>query len=778
MVNYNTPGVYFAAYNPEGFILNTGVKVIGPCAAFPRFALSWKVKDALDISEESLSLLFMLEPPLEVLIIGKGETKSPVDYQRILNICWKHRLPVEVMSTHHAIGTFNFLNSERRYVAAAVIPPRRLDVYDEADKKATHLLLERESQQSDEIPLLSPTSTKLLESSDFKGDIILFNRICNVISLRRIAFTGCNFPSKSTGKTHECLASFSTEITNERKENDASSPWELDKPKRIWPNQLPVPIEVVTPPFSTTVAATSKAPLIKDFFRGQVNLELFEFLELQSRREVDDLDAMHNQIKRFILKMDSYEIDRNCSLSKEMIHNLNELGLLALCIDKEYDGLGFNTTQWMRACEAIGLDGSVWTTLTAHQSLTAKAYYLPKLASGEFIGGFCLSEISSGNDIQALTSLAVLNETDDHYILNGHKTWVTNGAVADVFVVFARTLSSNTAQNVLVLHRLNTVASGVGVLRYLLSYTAEHCLQRHQFGKPIGDYSRVEEKLSEIVLNLYAMESGLFYFSGLLDAQPSRNLSLELAALKIFSSEKVWSGIDTCIQLAGRSGLLKNVPYERFLRDARNHLTSMESNDILRIMIAGEGITEIIPGFEKTISDLSVFTRHPITNIKTKWLLKRRKQGKYAAQAGSGPKVTEGNASRDLKDHLHPSFADMATRLAINTQRFQSLCQISLIQYGREITNEQMLLCQLADAAIDLLLTSICFGRASRSISIGLPRNDYEKTLAHTFSRLALRRVEHVIEYKFEIDRYQHRVASELLTQRFYPVSHPLARVW
>lgn len=80
---------------------------------------------------------------------------------------------------------------------------------------------------------------------------------------------------------------------------------------------------------------------------------------------------------------------------------------------------------------------------------------------------------------------------------------------------------------------MNTVASGVGVLRYLLSYTAEHCLQRHQFGKPIGDYSRVEEKLSEIVLNLYAMESGLFYFSGLLDAQPSRNLSLELAALKV-----------------------------------------------------------------------------------------------------------------------------------------------------------------------------------------------------------------------------------------------------
>ncbi|KAH9585107.1 acyl-CoA dehydrogenase [Schistosoma haematobium] len=124
-------------------------------------------------------------------------------------------------------------------------------------------------------------------------------------------------------------------------------------------------------------------------------------------------------------------------------------------------------------------------------------------------------------------------------------------------------------------------------------------------------------------------------------------------------------------------------------------------------MIAGEGITEIIPGFEKTISDLSVFTRHPITNIKTKWLLKRRKQGKYAAQAGSGPKVTEGNASRDLKDHLHPSFVDMATRLAINTQRFQSLCQISLIQYGRVSLLLILKYCCLQTAYLISLLNSV-----------------------------------------------------------------------
>ncbi|CAH8566118.1 unnamed protein product [Heterobilharzia americana] len=718
--------------------------------------------------------------------------KSWVDYRKILDICWKHRLCVEVMPTVSAVGTFNFLNSEGRYVAAGIIPPHRLDHYDEANLKASRILLSEQDEDVQQPLLQNPTDLKLLTSGEYKGISVARSPLAKI-----------------------CIQSLSC----------------------------------CQPPPSTSVAATSKAPLIKDFFKGQINLELFEFPELETRQQVDDLNAMHNQIKEYILKMNSYEIDQKSSLSKETIRKMNEIGLLCLNIDSKYNGLGFNTTYWIRACEAIGLDASVWATVTAHQSLTAKAisllgtteqkmYYLPKLASGEYIGAFCLSEISSGNDIQALTSLAVSSETDDHYLLNGCKVWITNGAVADVFIVFARTHCNNTdtdsnemtafivdrsldgiecgplldtfgargsnannitfnnvkipkknilgkhgggfklAQDVLISHRLNTVAANVGVLRYLLTYITEHCLQRHQFGKPIGDYSRVEENLSEIVLNLYAMESGLFYLSGLLDAQPSRDLSLELAALKIFSSEKTCSGIDTCIQLAGRFGLLKDVPFERFLRDSKNHLTSMESNDILRILIAGEGFSSVIPDFQETVAKLSVYTRHPITVTKHRWLCKGRKRGWFAAKTGSGPKVTEGNASRDLKDHLHPTFGKMSTELAINTQRFQSLCEITLIEHGREIIDEQMVLCRIADAAIDLLLTSICFGRASRSISIGVHRSDYEKTLTHAFSRLALRRVEQIIATRSEIDRYRHRIASELLTQRSYPVLHPLTRVW
>ncbi|CAH8842379.1 unnamed protein product [Trichobilharzia szidati] len=177
LVNYGSYGVYFSAYNENGFVLSSGVKIIGPCAAFPRNALCWHVNNALDITEKSLSLFFMLEPPIEVLIIGKGETKSMVDYRRILDICWKHRLCVEVMPTHSAIGTFNYLNSEGRYVAAALIPPRRLDDYEDADRKATKLLIARENENTEELLLPKDnddnnTMSKLLTSGEYKDVMV------------------------------------------------------------------------------------------------------------------------------------------------------------------------------------------------------------------------------------------------------------------------------------------------------------------------------------------------------------------------------------------------------------------------------------------------------------------------------------------------------------------------------------------------------------------------------------------------------------------------------
>ncbi|KAF5396076.1 NADH dehydrogenase [ubiquinone] 1 alpha subcomplex assembly factor 3 [Paragonimus heterotremus] len=172
IMNYGSSGIYFSAYNQNGFLLNNGVRIIGPCAAFPRNAFCWNVKDINDVNEDSLSLFFILEPRLDVLVIGKGETNVQVNSALIFDVCRKHKLSVEVLPTlsvevlptQVSVGTFNFLNSEGRYVAAALIPPRRMDVYDHADREAGRLLFAEEAESTSALLPESNDKPKLLES--------------------------------------------------------------------------------------------------------------------------------------------------------------------------------------------------------------------------------------------------------------------------------------------------------------------------------------------------------------------------------------------------------------------------------------------------------------------------------------------------------------------------------------------------------------------------------------------------------------------------------------
>ncbi|KAF7259663.1 hypothetical protein EG68_02823 [Paragonimus skrjabini miyazakii] len=624
----------------------------------------------------------------------------------------------------------------------------------------------------------------------------------------------------------------------------------VGKPKRIWPRQLPREVESITPPSSTSVMASSTAPLIKDLFGGHFHLELLEFPELVNKKLVDDVNLLHEKAKHAILQIDSAIVDHTNRLTEDVISDLTSHGLFGLQVDAGFGGQGLSNTQAARVWEAIGLDGAAFSLLDAHNSLALKTIveggneeqkrkYLPGLASGKHIAAFCLHELSSGSDPGAMTTRAVLDANGQTYTLSGHKVWVTNGAVATHLIVFARVQSSQTAednsknyaafivdrstpgvqftdvldtlglrganatnlvldnvkvpasdllgvvgnglqlaQNAIDRERLNLAASCCGLLRYLISYVTEHCLQRHQFGRPLGDYELVQAKLAELALNVYAMESGVFYLTGLLDAQPQRDLSLEMAALKIFSTEALWSGCNHCVQLTGRLGLLKEVPFERYLRDSRTLLMHGGSNDLLRLLIGSAGIQHIAPEIQEMVAKLRVFKRHPILILKRVLELRARRRGWYAHRVGAGPKVTEGGASRALKDHLHPNFAKVATSLAVLCQRFHSISEELLVVHSAAIMDDQMYLVKLADCATDLFLAGVCLGRASRAISIGIHLHDYEIRLATTFAKLACKRIESNFGDFSDLHRDKHRIASELLAHRGYPVSHPLTRVW
>lgn len=120
------------AFSQAGFRLNNGINVVGPMAIFPRTVLSWSIGTAEDINEASLSLFSVLEPKVDILVIGVGDAKiTPHFSRKIMEYMKKHRINVEVLSTEQACTTFNFLNHEGRVVAGALIPPKMINIYDD-----------------------------------------------------------------------------------------------------------------------------------------------------------------------------------------------------------------------------------------------------------------------------------------------------------------------------------------------------------------------------------------------------------------------------------------------------------------------------------------------------------------------------------------------------------------------------------------------------------------------------------------------------------------------
>lgn len=124
-------GLLINSYTQIGFRLNNGVLVMGSIAIFPRSVLSWQVTNYNEITEESLSLFTILEPKLEIIILGIETTPNDYSFKnKILSIMKKYKINIEILPTEKATSTFNYLNSESRYVAGAMIPPLHVDLFD------------------------------------------------------------------------------------------------------------------------------------------------------------------------------------------------------------------------------------------------------------------------------------------------------------------------------------------------------------------------------------------------------------------------------------------------------------------------------------------------------------------------------------------------------------------------------------------------------------------------------------------------------------------------
>ena len=274
--------------------------------------------------------------------------------------------------------------------------------------------------------------------------------------------------------------------------------------------------------------------------------------------------------------------EKKPGLLRELLKKAAELGLCATDVPQRFGGLELDKISSVLVAERMARDGSWATTVGAQAGIgilpitffgteEQKAKYLPRLASAEWVGAYCLSEASSASDALNCKTRAKLDADGKHYILNGTKMWVTNGGIADVYVVFAKVDgekftafivdrnfagvtpgaeehkmgirgSSTTplnledvpvpvenvlgeigkghliAFNILNMGRYRLGAGCVGGSKYLLSDAVKWAKERDAFGRKIADFGLIKEKLGEMVARIYALESMSYRTSGMIDA--------------------------------------------------------------------------------------------------------------------------------------------------------------------------------------------------------------------------------------------------------------------
>jgi acyl-CoA dehydrogenase family protein 9 len=515
----------------------------------------------------------------------------------------------------------------------------------------------------------------------------------------------------------------------------------------------------------------------KSLFSGVITEELvFPYPELD-KEESENLDIILATLNKYAADyINVREFDEKEEIPEDVINGWKELGFFGLLIPEEYGGYGLSNTSYVRILEAIGgIDGSTALLIGAHQSIGLKGLllfgteeqkkkYLPKLATGEMIACYCLTEPGAGSDAGGIKTRAVLDEKRDVYLLNGSKIWITNGGIADFFTVFAKEeiktpdgkskdkitafiltrdmgvksgkeeqklgiRSSSTAglffenvevpaQNVLgergkgfkvameILNsgRVGLAGGSVGgsktALKQILSYVKE----REQFGRPLIDFEIIKEKVARISVNIFVAESMVYLTTGMID-NGTIDFSLESAICKVYATDKLWENVNECMQMAGGIGFSKEYPYELFVRDARINTIFEGTNEILRVFIALAGMQErgeYLKKMGKALKD-PVKGFGLITDYAVHYMKDRLTTGRIR-------KVHESLANSKTE------FETWAKNLHITTERI-------LIRYGKNIIQKEIIQERLADASIDLFGMIACISR----VELDIRKNGVEK---------------------------------------------------
>jgi alkylation response protein AidB-like acyl-CoA dehydrogenase len=384
--------------------------------------------------------------------------------------------------------------------------------------------------------------------------------------------------------------------------------------------------------------------------------------------------------------------DKKPGVLRELLRKAAEVGLSSTDLPQRFGGLALDKISSILVSEEMARNGSWAATVGAQAGIgvlpiaffgtdAQKEKYLPKLASAEWVGAYCLSEAGSASDALNVKTRAVLSPDGRRYILNGTKMWVTNGGIADVYVVFAKVDgekftafivergfagvsagaeehkmgirgSSTTplnlenvpvpvenllgeigkghliAFNILNVGRLKLGAGCVGACKYLLLEALKWAKEREAFGRKIADFGLIKEKLGEMIVRTFAIESISYRTTGMIDSllegidqgapaapkqimEALQEYAVECSILKVMGTEALHYVTDETVQIFGGYGFSSDYEVERSYRDHRVNRIFEGTNEINRLLITDmlmkrsmKGQLALIPAAQKLLDDI------------------------------------------------------------------------------------------------------------------------------------------------------------------------------
>jgi alkylation response protein AidB-like acyl-CoA dehydrogenase len=500
------------------------------------------------------------------------------------------------------------------------------------------------------------------------------------------------------------------------------------------------------------------------------------------------------------------------------------LTLFIEALPEQYGGLELSNAAYARVLSQTGgHDSSTSLTMGAHSSIgmkgvlpfgndDQKARYLPKLASGAMIAAFCLTESGAGSDVASVRTKAVKND-DGSWPLSGEKIWITNGGIAQLYTVFARTdmqegkmtafiveaawpgvshgphedkmgirASSTTtvsfadvrvpAENVLgevgkgfkvamaILNNGRTGLGGgaVGGMKALIKLSTRQAKDRRQFGRPIAEFGLVREKIAQMTVECFAAESAVWMVAHYIDSGCA-DASVEAAISKVFASDAIQRAAHEATQIAAGNGFMREFPYEQITRDARILSIFEGTNEILRLYIALSGLKDVGANLKEISSTIDDIFNNPIKGFGV--------LGEYARRRAA--EATGFGTAKILRE-LHP---DLRVAAATYEQFVVELSKSSdalLREHGKRIADLQYQQKRIADLAIDMFVGLCTLSRADSLVRAKHPAVESAIAICEIFTHQAHRRMSrNVRALTHNEDEQVDKLAGKVLEVETYP---------